>query len=164
MAIWAKKTGPKPPGTISNVINEHDELLHEFLGDLTDLGGTPTSFLSPPSGSIPTGTGDETEEYPLPEYRPTPQQTRTATAEVLRQRVLYGAQPGDQRGLVVRYRMRNGPRMLNAPVRGGDIKPTLISEEKLQEWGWTDNLGNPVNLTPNGRSILPSRCTCLKYI
>lgn len=142
-----------------------DAFEEEILGNLIDLGGINPYDLAPRSCNVGSrSVGDEIEDYPIPEVRPGPLELRATAAEYMRQKIMYGSQRGDQRSMVSRYRARNGNVMHNAPTAGGDVKPIIISEERLAQMGMVTPSGQPVNLLANNKNIVSDRCTCIKYI
>lgn len=162
MALWSKSAPAPRQNALPMQMDERTELQGAILDGISEYG-IFIKGVSPYGGSQLNSVGDDIEEMPLPERRPDPAHLKNGINELLKMRLLWGDRWGTD-GMAVRYEHRDSQRMSHAPTRGGDTAVTLMTEEKLVELGMVDDYGNPLNMTPNAKSIVSDRCTCIKYV
>ncbi len=132
---------------------------YDVLDDLMPESNMPIEYFRPKTSVIRAGVGDETEDAPVTARRTQPQDLRMEMLQRITSIIAWGRSGGDQ-GQAVRIRTRNSPNLHNAPLSGGDVKPRLITEEKLLELGFVDAMGNPFNPAGTRKNIVSHRCTC----
>ena len=162
MALWKAKTRRDtiPEEMSTPNVSSHEE---DVVSDMYDEGNMSMEYFRPTSSILRYGAGDDTEDAEVTLYRKTPEELRQEVFNRIKDNIAYGRAPGGK-GQVVRVRTRNSPSYHNAPLHGGDVKPRLITEEKLIELGFVNSAGQPFNPAGLRRNVVVPRCTCLASI